>query len=197
MASFKVMLVFLVSVLLRANTTTLTTPYEIGPGGMTRDFVSSTVLSATDYHVFSLPVLAHASASGSATITSTNNLTGKTGGTYRSICLPNPFKRMGSGTGRTFFNVGSGGILEAVLINKANPTGAAGDLGFTDDCDNGSGSSVIDNTCSATGCSAIFIANGSTMPTWEGSQYLKYTLSKDPGAGYKAVLHLRLMSLDR
>lgn len=190
-------MVFLVSVLLRAQTSTGTTPYEIGPGGMTRDFVSSTVLSATDYHVFSLPVLAHASNSGSALINSTNNLNGTSGKTYRSICLPNPFKPMGSGTGRTFFNIGSGAILEAVLINKANPTGASADLGFTDGCANGSGSSIIDNACTATGCSAVFIANGTTLPVWNGAQYLKLALTKDPGAGYKAVLHLRLMSLEK
>lgn len=196
MASFKVLLLFFVSVLLRANSTYHTTPYEIGPGRMTRDFVSATTLSATDYHVFDLPILAWATQTG-GTVTSTNGVTGGTGVKYASICLPNPFKRMGTGTGRTFLNIGSGGVLEAVYINKANPAGVGGDLGFVDGCENGTGSTIIDNVCTGTGCNSQYIANGTSMAVWQGAEYLKLGLRGNPTSAFRAILHLRLMSLDK
>ncbi len=185
MASFKVLFMFLVSVLLGANATNHTTKYEIGPGRIMRDFTSAGGLSATDYHVVDIPILAPLSATGSATVTSTNAKDGSTGTKYAALCIPNPFRRMGTGTGRTFINAGSGVVRYAVYKNIRNPNGAGGDVGFVSGCESGTGASLMDNLATATGARVRYTTGSAA---WNELDYIKVGLRKDPTAGFQATL---------
>ena len=191
MASFKVLLLTLITVLMGAQSSSGTTPYSVGPGRVMKDFTVSGGLSATSFHVIDLPILARATNSGSATIKAAG-YDGTNGTKYASICIPNPLRNMGTGSGRTFLNRGSGGILEVVYQVEKGGAGVGGDLGFVRSCGAGTGSQLINDVCTATGCTSSFIADDNSFPIWQGQEFIKLGLRGTPGGGYKASLFLKV-----
>lgn len=191
MSVIKVALLTFLSLLLGANTTLNTTKYEVGPGRAMRAF-NGTTQSTTKYHIVDLPVLAPASATGSATI-KTNNAAGSPGTKYASICLPNPLTkfRRGTGSGTTAnADSGSGMIVTAIYGVEADPASIGGDLGFVKGCQSGTGSDIFDNINTGTGARTVFFANGTTVKDWNGADYVKLGLRGNPTSAYKGYLFL-------
>lgn len=186
MSSFLVASVMLIMSLLRGvNATYHTTPYILGAGIGSKDFSSATIMNTTRKIVFEMPITALASATGSSTV-KTNNQDGVPGTKYASICVPNPFRNMGTGTGRTFLNIGSGTVLRAIYGVKKNPTGVGGDLGFVADCESGTGQTLINNVCTATGCVSRYTTG---TADWNGAYFVKLGLTGS-GRGLDARLML-------
>lgn len=163
------------------------TKYAVGPGRVMRAFEENGTLSRTKRHVVDLPILAPATQTGSDTV----------GYKPKSICIPNPLKDTGSGTGSTALNAGSGAIMETVWHVDKGPADIGGDLTLTDNCGtSGSGSKlVIDDLCSGTGCYTNFIATTADMPTWANSEFLSVTLRGDPTAAFHATLDVRIKDI--
>lgn len=100
--------------------------------------------------------------------------TGSTTVKYAAACFKNPFQGMSGGTGnllRLDYHVGN------------SPTGVGGDIGFVTDCtDNtASGSDVIDNVCTSTGCLSSYTTG---TANWNGASYIKFTPKAALAAGY-------------
>lgn len=194
MASFRVLVLSLIAVLMgsmsAAHSTPFTTPYEIGPGRIMNDFTTSGGKSATSFHVVDLPILAMAQNTGSLTV-KTNGYDGKAGTKYASICIPNPLRNMGTGSGRTYLNRGSGSVLFAAYHVDKGGAAVGGDIGFTKSCvANGTGTDLFDDVVTATGATNQWVANGTNKKIWQGQEFIKLGLRGSPGGGYKANLFL-------
>lgn len=189
MASFKVLLLTLITVLMGAQSSTGTTPYSIGPGRVMKDFTSAGGLSATSFHVIDIPILARATATGSATV-KTTGYDGTSGTKYASVCVPNPLRNMGTGSGRTFLNRGSGGVLAAIYNVKNSPAGIGGDVGFVRGCTSGTGAQLLNDVCTGSGCTSAFVADDNSFPIWQGQEYIKLGLRGNPTSSYQASLFL-------
>lgn len=191
MSVIKVALLTFMALLMGSSSSLNTTKYEVGPGRAMRAF-NGTTQSTTKYHIVDLPVLAPASATGSATI-KTNNAAGVAGTKYASICLPNPLTkfRRGTGSGTTAnASAGSGMIVTAIYGVEADPANVGGDIGFVKGCQSGTGSDIFDNITSGTGSRTVFFANGTTVKDWNGADYVKLGLRADPTSAYKGYLFL-------
>lgn len=196
MSVIKITLLTFFSLLMGASSSTYTTRYEVGPGRSMRDFVQTgtgaATQSKTKYYVIDMPLLLPATATGSNTVTSTGP-DGNAGTKYSALCVPNPLTKLrnGTGSGNTAnMSRGSGGILTAILGVKENPNAAGGDIGFVKACESGTGSQLFNDTCTATGCINKFFANGSTWVDWNGADFLKWGLRKDPTKAFDANLFL-------
>lgn len=191
LASIKIALLTFMSLLFGATPSTGVTPHEIGPGRIMRDYQFTTaapsLLSRTNYYVVDLPVLAYATATGSST------------GGYqpKSICVPNPLTRLRQGTGSgsaANLNRGSGALLVAVYNNVKNPAGIGGDVGFSANCAaaTASGQTIMNDVCTATGCTTKYIASGSSALDWNGASYVTLTLRDNPTSAFRASLFLQV-----
>jgi hypothetical protein len=100
--------------------------------------------------------------------------TGSTTKAYPASCFRNPLRGM---------NLGSGSLAWLTLHNIANPTGVGGDIGFVKGCGDeyGSGATLIDNTCTATGCTSKYRAG---TADWNGADYVKFTPRAALAPGY-------------
>lgn len=168
-------------IVIAAVTAIQTTPAIIGYGRMIYDVTSGGVQSVNRY-VTDLPFLARATGTGSATVKS-NNQDGEAGTKYAAVCIPSPLLKGD-------LDAGSGTVVRLVYHNISNPTGASGDIGFVEDCESGSGAQLIDNTCTATGCTSYYttgtaVWNGSKNGTNSG-YYLKFAISSDPTTSFDA-----------
>jgi hypothetical protein len=109
--------------------------------------------------------------------------TGSTTIKYNAVCIPNPLTKLSP-------SLGSGTVVRLTYHNITNPNGAGGDIGFVTSCANTtSGSTLIDNTCTATGCVSYYTTG---TGAWNGAHFLKYTMRKDPTAAYSARITFTL-----
>ncbi|MGE0536644.1 MAG: hypothetical protein AB7O68_16860 [Pirellulales bacterium] len=144
--------------------------------------------------VLSLPFVAKATATGSATV-KTTGMDGKAGTKYAAICLPNPLFNVGYGSGGTTVGRNSGSILELVYHNVRNPAAIGGDIGFVRDCNSdGTGSTLINDTCTASGCTSIFALSGNNGD-WSGFQFVKLGLRGNPTSSYEAYITGRVRDI--
>jgi hypothetical protein len=83
---------------------------------------------------------------------------------YAASCFKNPFQNMSGGTG----------VALVLDYHAGNTNGHGGDIGFVDSCTDNttSGSDLIDNTCTATGCISSY-RTGTAI--WHGAKYIKFT----------------------
>ena len=154
------------------------------------DYTSTAGKSATSFRLIDLPINAWANASGSLTVKTTGK-DGFAGTKYAAICIPNPLRKMGTGTGRTFLNRGSGSILVAQYTADASPAAIGGDIGFVKSCNaNGTGTDLFDNVVTATGATDQWVANGTNKKIWQGNEYIKLGLRGNPTSAYQARLFI-------
>ena len=178
MTSFRVLAIAIIAVLLRpVNSAYLTTKYELGPAIVMKEFTAAGNLSGNMFHVVTLPIYAIATSTGSATVESMGK-TGVVGTKYASICIPNPLRMNGTGTGKLFFNRGSGIVLRADWFVIKGPGNVGGDIGFVDGCESGTGDTLINNACSGTGCRSSYTEG---TADWDGNDFIKVGLRGDPG----------------
>lgn len=163
------------------------TKYAVGPGRIMRAFEENGVLSRTKRHVVDLPILAWATQTGSATV----------GYKPKAICIPNPLKNTGSGTGSTALNAGSGAITEILWHVEKGPANVGGDISLTNDCGKANSGTklVVNNICSGSGCWTSFLATSADTPAWGNSEYLAVTLRGDPTAAFRATLDTRIKDI--
>lgn len=164
------------------------TRYAVGPGRIMRDFEDNGSLSKTKFHVVDLPILAVATQTGSATV----------GYKPKSICIRNPLRNTGAGSGTTALNRGSGAIMEVVWNVKKGPANIGGDLTLTDDClrANSGSKLVINDLCSGSGCYTHLIATTASMPTWGNAEFLSVTLRDNPTSAFRATLDVRIKDIN-
>ncbi len=133
------------------------------------EFASATTLanSATSKFVFTEPFIAYVRGTGSTTLR------------YGAACFPNPLKKL---------SAGSGTVVRLTYHAGNNPAGVGGDIGFVKDCvantagDNTlSGSNLIDNTCTATGCTSYYTTG---TAAWNNADFVKFTPRANLTAGY-------------
>ena len=91
--------------------------------------------------------------------------TGSTTIKYPASCFRNPLRGQSKG---------SGTLLRLTYHSGNNPAGVGGDIGFVKDCSasGGSGASVINDTCTATGCTSYY-TTGTAL--WNDADYIKFT----------------------
>lgn len=171
-----------------------TTKYEIGPGRIMRDFSITGLQSTFDYKVVDLPILAYAIASGSLTINTTGP-TGKNGTKYASVCIPNPLKATGAGSGRTVLNRSGATILFGLYKNVSNPASVGGDVGFVKGCRSGTGDTIFDNLSTASGARVVYTPTAGSELTWQSADYIKLGLRGNPTAAFRAKLYFLITDL--
>lgn len=204
MTSFLLTLITYVAFFIAPVTSLNTTKYEIGPGTRMRDFEYASCTgsgaqpncigkqSQTRW-VGNIPVLANAVGTGSDTVKTTGP-DGKAGTKYPAICIPNPFRKMGTGTGKTFFNTGTGTVTKLVYVNVRNPAATAGDIGFVHDCLKGSGETLIANLPTNTGASVSFVPT-STNGTFNGYDFIKLAMSANPTSSFRAQIYVEVLGM--
>lgn len=109
--------------------------------------------------------------------------TGSTTVKYPAACFPNPLASIGQGSGVIF-------RLDYMAGNV--PAGNGGDIGFVKSCGNsgGSGNTLIDNTCTSTGCISTYV--GTTSPiTWNGADYIKFTPRSNLTSAYTGRIRVQ------
>ncbi len=144
--------------------------------------------------IMSLPFITKAAATGSSTVKTTGQ-DGKAGTKYAAACIANPLFNAGFGSGGTTVGRNSGSILELVYHNVRSPAAIGGDIGFVRDCNSdGSGSSLINDVCTASGCTSVFALSGNNGD-WSGFQYLKLALRGNPTASYEAYITGRVRDI--
>lgn len=211
MTSFALSLVAFVAFFINPLSTNQTTRYEVGPGTRMRDYqyVSPTAAApctgsgtqpscahkpdTQNKWIGRIPLLADATGTGSATVKTTGP-DGTSGGKYKAICVPNPMRKMGTGTGRTFFNTGTSSLLTLFYQNVRNPAAAAGDVGFVHSCGAGSGASILDNLSTVTGATVRFVPT-STNSIWNDKDFLALTMSIDPTPSFRAQLWYEVLGI--
>ena len=119
-----------------------------------------------------LPAIADAAGSGSTSLS------------YDSMCISSPLVTGG-------LSLGSGTVIRVKYDNIKNPLGIGGDLGFVKSCNDtsASGSDIIDNVCTATGCTSYYTTG---TITWNGTDKLKLTLRSDPTTSFDAKITMWL-----
>lgn len=137
------------------------------------EFTTGGLPSRTAKAVIEMPVNAFVTATGSQTID------------YPAACVRNPLRNLALGSGR---------LLDVSYQTGNNPRGVGADIGFTKGCSNafGSGSDVINDTCSSTGCVSTY-TTGTAL--WNDADYLKLTFRDFPGAGYTGRIRLTVQDV--
>ncbi len=131
---------------------------------------------------------AYVTASGGTVKTTGQD--GKAGGKFYGACLANPLYNVGFGTGGTIGGANSGIILRLDYFNISNPNAMGGDIGFVRSCfDDGSGSTLINDTCTSSGCVSSYTTG---TANWQGNQFIKYTPRGTPNASFKARITVRV-----
>jgi hypothetical protein len=162
-------LYFLGSILLSGIISVSSGPQTAVNGGaiMVPDFTSAGVASHTAKIPVIEPFAAFVEGTGSTTLR------------YGAACFPNPLKGM---------NMGSGTVVRLTYHVGHNPTGIGGDIGFVKNCTNhaandatASGAQLIDNTCTATGCTSYYTTG--TAP-WNNADFIKFTPRGNLTSGY-------------
>lgn len=154
------------------NTTSLAGTWDVLP-----EFSNSTTLKAAGSTISSgLPYkgkfVAFAVGTGSTTVK------------YNSICVPNPLNKI---------NGGSGLVLRADFHIGNNPAGGGGDIGIVDNCNKTtSGSNLIDNSCTATGCWSSYTTGTAQFGS---GKYLKFTPNKNLTSSFTARLTFELLNI--
>jgi hypothetical protein len=107
--------------------------------------------------------------------------TGSTTIKYPAACIANPLAAMG---------LGSGAVVRLTYSAGNNPAGVGGDIGFVKSCDNagGSGATLIDNTCTSTGCLSTY-TTGTAL--WNSADYIKFTPRGNLTSGYTGRIHIQ------
>ena len=98
---------------------------------------------------------------------------GGTGATTHRVsasCFRNPLYNLNAGTATVL----------RLDYHAGDTNGVGGDIGFVNNCTNealtsnsASGSDLIDNTCTSTGCTSSYTTG---TANWNGSRYIKFTL---------------------
>ncbi len=126
--------------------------------------------------IMSLPLIAKASATGGTV--KTTGMDGKAGAKYAAICIAQPLNNVGFGSGGTTVGRNSGSILELTYHVVKNHRGVGGDIGFVRDCNSdGSGQTLLNDVCTATGCTSKFVVSGNNGD-WSGDLKLKAALAQ-------------------
>lgn len=146
-------------------------------GGMVTPASTSLNTTAVAGYVEFLPEFASATALRSVTTSTTSAFpykgtygayvrggTGSTTVRYAASCFRNPLYNLSAGTG----------VLARLDYHAGDTNGNGGDIGFVNSCtDNtASGSDLIDNTCTATGCVSSYTTG---TAAWNGMRYVKFT----------------------
>lgn len=113
-------------------------------------------------------------------LTTTGSATNDTGERYAAACVANPLLALG---------LGSGAVRRIQYSNSANPNGVSADIGFVKSCtDNtSSGQSLINDSCTATGCVAWYTTG---TATWNSADYIKVTFDGDPTSDYSGRIRI-------
>ncbi len=102
--------------------------------------------------------------------------TGSTTIKYPAACIANPLASLTP-------SAGSGIVFRVDYEAGNNPAGVGGDIGFVKSCGDagGSGSTLIDNTCTSSGCVSSY-TTGTAL--WNGADYIKFTPRANLTSGY-------------
>jgi len=205
MTSIALIFFYFTAYFIAPGSLTDTTRFEYGPGHRMRDFAyvdtctgsgsqpSCAHKGSSTVYIGNLPLLADAIGTGSSTVTSTGP-TGVAGTQYSAICIPNPFRKQGTGTGTNFFNTGSGVVMRLVYSNVKNPAAASGDIGFVQSCNSGTGDTLLANLSTVTGATVSFVPTA-TNGNWNGWDFIKLGMSTDPTPSFRARLYIEALGV--
>jgi len=113
-------------------------------------------------------------------VTATGGLKVSGAAKYSAACIPNPLARLTP-------SQGSGVVIRLSYENITNPSALSGDIGFVKDCGSGTGTTFVNNTCTATGCVDIYTA-GTAL--WNGADFIKFGTIMTVNSAFSARIRL-------
>jgi hypothetical protein len=113
--------------------------------------------------------------------------TGSTTIRYGASCFPNPLAKISGG---------SGTVLRLTYQAGNNPAGVGGDIGFVKSCTahtgaTASGSDLIDNTCTSTGCVSQYTTG---TASFNNVDYIKFTPRANLTSSYTGRITFELLN---